>query len=108
MARHKRVFRSPAEIEEILARQEESGLSVSAFAKLEGVPSSTIHNWRKVRSRKSKGRAQQIRLRRVAVAGDDGPRIEFEVPSGIRVRVPAGLPESQLGEVLRAALSCSA
>lgn len=45
--RPKRIFRSEAEIEQILHEQQQSGRSIKAFCAAAGIAQASFHNWKK-------------------------------------------------------------
>lgn len=89
--------------EDLVARQAKSGLSVCAFAKLEGVPTSTLAQWKKrLSKRKSTTPAKVLLPVRVASApvrrADPLPLAEFEVRlrSGHELRLARGFDPATL------------
>ncbi len=106
MAKRQSKRRTKQEIIEILRRLKASDLTISAFARQEGLSVSTLGFWRKkyrtVVSTPHLARAGSI-LDVVASSA-----IEVTHPSECRVRIPANLPPAHLEAALRAVLSCSA
>ena len=103
-----RIHRSEDEIQEILDRLEESGLSVRAFCQAEGLAESSVHKWRKTFQESSHPLLRPVRRvpsQDFLVASD---LVEIFMPTGIRVRVPAGISSDRLFDLLQVVGSCSA
>ncbi|RMH26193.1 MAG: hypothetical protein D6692_09795 [Planctomycetota bacterium] len=107
-----RTLRSPAEIEGILDRFEDSDLSVAAFCREEGLPTSSVRLWLRKRAEASALSDTTALLRRVTVtpgpADDCGrPGLELVFPSGVRLRIQGVVDPDQLELVIGTVLSCS-
>lgn len=103
MAKRRRRRTPLRDYEGLIARQIKSGLSVTAFAKREGVPASTLAQW-KVRLAKAKPTPSPkvllpVRVaRRPAMLVDPRPAAEFEVRfrSGHELRLTRGFDPAAL------------
>ena len=95
----KRRRRAHRDYEALIAKQLKSGLSVSAFARREGVPTSTLFQWkRRLRGKKLGARAASSKTKRrllpVRVAKartgvvSAGAEFEVKLRSGREIRVP--------------------
>lgn len=104
------------EMQGALARWDESGLSLRAFAQQEGIPLSTLSYWR----RKLRGTRQEVagisgetpRWLPVRVvphgASQSGGIQAFEVRlgNGLGVSVPVGFDEAELRRLVMALVAC--
>lgn len=94
MPKPKRRRRTVAEIQEILAALQESGLSSRQFASNRNIPVSTLENWiRKHRSSASPGLPEVIPVGTLPVSA---PVIEIELPGGAILRLGAGFASADL------------
>lgn len=90
--------------EDLLDEQEESGLSVAAFAAESGVSAATLYSWRRRLGRASR-RGGGARLIEVSVkdevrsCGSRG-RMVLAVRDGMRIELDAGFEESALERLL--------
>ena len=104
MSPNRQTRRSEAEVSEILDRLRDSGLSVSAFARRESIPVSTIHQWR----RKPRKGVTAPRLRRVNHTIAPLRVAEIVLVNGHRIRIPEGFSSPDVENLLRVVAACSA
>lgn len=108
MNRSPRKHRSPAEVNSILARWKRSSKSMSAFARSEGIPLSTLSKWSS--NSKSKIKSDDKAPRRIRKLTPNTPStdtVEIVLPQGHRVRVPLTAGTTGFESVLKAVLQCS-
>lgn len=95
-----------AEMRELLAAQESSGLSVARFAHEHGISSWTMYKWRRrLREESEEGKPPFVEVR-VVEEGGPARAMAVELESGIRVHVPGGFDESELRRLLGVLSSC--
>lgn len=93
-SKKKRVRRSRAEIEEMLAAYERSGLTQQAFCREKGLSVATFSSWRR------KAGAGGV-LRPVRLAGTSAsPSIAVRFPDGLEVFFPAGSGPEEIAQVV--------
>jgi len=95
---------------ELLDEQEESGLSVAAFAEYRGLAAATLYSWRRRLGRAS-SRSRGTALVEVCVHDDDldegaAGRMTVVTSSGARVEVDADFDESALARLLGVLEGC--
>ena len=95
---------------QVLARHAQSGLSVRAFCRREGLPESAWYAWRRtIRERDTAGEARQLAARPAFVslvvrpegAASDAQAV-MELRGGRVLRLPASMPPAQLAAVVHA------
>lgn len=70
---------------EVLDRQRESGLGVSAFCRREGLVPTTFHKW-KARMVRGEGEGRFVELKR-SEGGGSAWSMELELPHGVVLRI---------------------
>ena len=98
MPKQKRQRRSPAEIRDILADLQESGLSRRRFAADRHIPLSTLQSW----INKHRRTTPSVTPKVIPVGTLPGPAmpIEIELPSGVIIRLGTGFYGDDLRSVL--------
>jgi len=88
-------------MQELLAEQEASGLSVARFARGRGVSAWTLYEWRRRLRREREPQASEGFVQ-VHVARTQGrtATIAVELPTDVRVHVPPGFEEDELRRLL--------
>jgi transposase-like protein len=103
-SRSRRRRRTPAEIRQIVADFEASGLAQREFATRHGIPLSTLQSW--LRRLTAKTTSPAAELIPVGVVAGPPPVIEIELPGGVVIRVDAGVRAADLQTVLETLRSC--
>jgi AraC-like DNA-binding protein len=95
------------QVEQWIAEQEASGLTVKEFAKQRGITQWTLHDGKRKRRLLTRKRARQDFVE-VAVVGEArlADAITVEVGAGLRLHVAADFDESHLRRLLAVLRSC--
>ena len=72
-----------------LARQPQSGLSIRAYCALHGLSEPSYYAWRAELARRDVQRSKRPTFLPVTVAAGVSSAVEFQVPGGLIIRVPA-------------------
>ncbi len=111
MARGKRDPKREAFWRGVLRRQRDSGLSVRAFCRREGLAETALHGWRRIIKQRDRERDQERQPVAAAfvpvVLAPDQPsqadgRIAIELRGGRVMRLPASMPPDRLAAVVHA------
>jgi len=99
-------FRTREEIQQHLASQRSSGLSIAAYCRRESIPPHTFYNWRNkqldrkpIPERSDTTPVQFLRLPTPVVAGTE--RIELTLPNGANLLVPPSYDLTALRQMVR-------
>ena len=107
-----RTLRTPAEIAAILEDFDDSGLSVAAFCREEGLPSSTVHLWLRKRTAAAELGATSRTFQRVEIVPSPTAHapptgFEFIFPSGVTMRVYGPVDPAHLELAIASVFACS-
>lgn len=72
-----------------LARQPQSGLSIRAYCARDGLSEPSFYAWRAELARRDAERSKWPTFLPVTVGAGVSPAVEFQVPGGLIIRVPA-------------------
>ena len=94
----------------VLARWKESGESLRAFGKREGVSYSKLIYWRRRLEEKPRG-PEKVELATVKVVADEPASAKPDpigvwLPNGIALEIPPGVPSADLARVVETLSGC--
>ncbi len=108
-SKRKRQRRSSAEIEALVRKFYESGLTRAKFARKQGIPIQTIHSWLRKKRGASKPQSSSgsrpagfvpVQLKKEAAGTSSTPSLRLELASGSTLLIPEGFSTTELARVL--------